>query len=162
MGGFINPSGSSMTGAAIKTAYESEADTNDFDDAAKAKLANVSLTQFLKGTVTDPPALQAIDAQVPIWTATNAAITITSIKLTCDADPITELDIDLKFADSLIGLANATVIDICDTTSGVFSATSGFDNATVPSGKCIYFEFGAAPDENMLWFSFEIQFTYDA
>jgi hypothetical protein len=118
--------------------------------------------QFLRGTLTDPPGYQAIDTQIPIWIATDAAITITSIKISCDADPTTELDLDLKFADAPIGWANATLIDVCDTTAGVFSATSGFDDATVPSGKVIYFEFGAAPDAATLWFTFEIQFTYDA
>lgn len=37
-----NPSGSApMTGAAIKTAYESQPDTNEFNDAEKSKLATV-------------------------------------------------------------------------------------------------------------------------
>lgn len=132
--------------------------------ATAAQIAALERTavRFLRGTLTDPPGYQAIDTQIPIWIATDAAITITSIKISCDADPTTELDLDLKFADAPIGWANATLIDVCDTTAGVFSATSGFDDATVPSGKVVYFEFGAAPDAATLWFTFEIQFTYDA
>ena len=131
--------------------------------ATAAQIAALERTavRFLRGTLTDPPGYQAIDTQIPIWIATDAAITITSIKVSCDADPTTELDLDLKFADASIGWANATLIDVCDTTAGVFAATSGFDDATVPSGKVVYFEFGAAPDAATLWFTFEIQFTYD-
>jgi hypothetical protein len=71
--------------------------------------------------------------------------------------------LDLKFADDLNtgGFANAVVIDVCDTTSGVKTITSGFDDATIPSGKYVYWSLDAAPHADWKDFYFEIYFTYD-
>jgi len=102
-----------------------------------------------------------IGHEVCLWLETDAAITVDKIQISCDIDPATELDIDLKWADAFIGLANAALIDQCDTTNGVFSATSGFDDATVASGKCIYWSFGAKPSEDITQVSFTIEYTYD-
>jgi hypothetical protein len=119
-------------------------------------------TRYLRGTVATPKTFyDDVDHEICLWPATDAAITITKIQITCDADPTTELDIDLKWADAFIGLANAAVIDVCDTTNGAFLATSGFDDATVASGKCIYWSLGAAPDADTTQFSFTIEYTYD-
>jgi len=67
----------------------------------------------------------------------------------------------LKFADAFIGLANATLIEPIDTTNGTTDIDSGFDDATVPAGKCLYIEFGADPDSNIKQAIVKIKFDYD-
>jgi hypothetical protein len=108
-------------------------------------------------TVPDPNGLYGTDTQICIVLSTLEAWTITRIRITCDADPTTELDMDLKYADAFIGLANATVIDVIDTTSGTTDISSGFDNADIPLGKCLYIEFGAEPDSDITQFGVIIE-----
>jgi hypothetical protein len=95
---------------------------------------------------------------------TNVAITITDIQIACsDYSPGAELAGDLKFADDMnTGVfANATVIDVCDTTNGVKSITSGFDDATVPAGKFIYFLMDASPHADIKDFLIRVLYTVD-
>jgi len=144
---------------AVGLFLQSESQTiADLDDA-NHNLPGI--TQHWRGTVILPNAIYAEDHEICIIPATSAALTVTKIQITCDADPATELDIDLKFCDAFIGQANTTTIDACDTTSGTFSATTGFNDATVPSGKCPMWVFGAEPDENITQFSFDITWDYD-
>lgn len=121
-------------------------------------------TQRKAGVVANPNSYYTnVRAQVPIF-RTDAAITITRIHIHgADTTPTTELAGDLKFADDLNtgGFANAAVIDVCDTTSGVFTATSSFDDATVPSGKYVYFQMDAAPHADWKDFYIEVYYTYD-
>jgi hypothetical protein len=127
-----------------------------------AELPAQQVKKYLRGTVSEPKGYyDNVDTHICLWPATDAAITITKIQITCDADPTTELDIDLMWADAFIGLGNAAVIDVCDTTAGVVTITSGFDDATVASGKCILWRIGAAPDAATTQFSFVIEYTYD-
>jgi hypothetical protein len=77
-----------------------------------------------------------------------------------DADPTTEINANLKFADAFIGLANATLIAAVDTTNGAVEVDS-FSDATVPSGKCIYVEFDATPDVASTQFILKIDWDYD-
>jgi len=117
----------------------------------------------LRATVSNPQAVYAQRAQIPIIRA-DAALTITRIHIHCsDTSPSTELAGDLKFADDINvgGFANATVIDVCDTTNGVVTITSGFDDATVPSGKYIYFQMDASPHADIVDFYIEVFYTYD-
>jgi len=110
--------------------------------------------------VFDPQTLYAARPQV-FFFLTPWAITITSIWISGNnAAPTTELFGDLKFADDMVtgSFANATVIDVCDTTAGYFTTASGFDDATVPLGKFIYFEMDASPHVD--WKEFFIQVTY--
>ena len=116
------------------------------------------MTIPLRGTVLDPPGAEGSSGGVPIWIATDAALHIKAIKLSCNADPDTELTLALKYADAPIGLAGSALIAQCDTTAGVFSSTI---DVAVAAGKFIYFEFEAAPDAALLWFAFDIQYTYD-
>jgi hypothetical protein len=119
------------------------------------------LAHHFVGIVIDPNGIYAKDHEICIWQATDAAITITSIKITCDADPATELDIDLKWANAFIGMASAAIIDVCDTTGGTTSISAGFDDATIESGKCIYWSFGAEPIAAITQFNFDIAWDYD-
>lgn len=118
----------------------------------------------IRGLIADPNTYQAnIRAVIPIF-RTDAAITITRIHIHGpDSTPGSELDIDLKWADDIFdgSFANAAVIDVCDTTSGAVTITAGFDDATVASGKYIYWSFGAQPHADWLDIWFEIYYTYD-
>ena len=125
-------------------------------------ILNVNVKK-VRGTVSNPQAVYAQRAQIPIMRA-DAALTITRIHIVGpDTSPGAELAGDLKYADDQVtgSFANAVVIDVCDTTNGVFTATSGFDDATVPSGKWIYFSMDASPNADWKDFSIEIFYTYD-
>lgn len=77
-------------------------------------------------------------------------IKIVKWKLSFEADPTTELDIDLKTADAFIGVTNSAGLDILDTTNGFSSestASSINGGNPIATGKVIYLEFGTAYSE---------------
>ena len=119
-----------------------------------------TLEQRYQFILPSPISYQAVDTEWCIDASTRAAMTITRIEITMEADPTTEMDWDLKFADAFIGLASATLIVAMDTTNGTASITS-FTDATIPTGKCIYFSFGAAPDAAALQVQVTIYWDYD-
>lgn len=95
---------------------------------------------------------------------TRAALTIASINLTLsDYTPGAEFAGDLKFADdmNLGSYANSTLICALDTTNGVISRTSGFNDATVPSGKFIYIDMDASPHADIKDMLLGGTYTYD-
>lgn len=98
-------------------------------------------------------------AQVAFF-KTRAAITIRKIIVETGSTSY-QVAGDLKYADDQTSFANATVIDVCDTASGVFSATTGFDDATVPAEKWIYFQLDSAPNSALSSFTVQIEYTYD-
>ena len=113
--------------------------------------------------VTNPQAVYAQRAQIVLFRA-SAAITITRIHIHgSDTTPTTELFGDLKFADDINvgGFAGATIIDACDTTNGVVTIVAGFDDATVPSGKYVYFQMDASPHADWRDFYLEVYYTVD-
>jgi hypothetical protein len=119
-------------------------------------------TRYLSGSISNPQADYAQAAHTVIFQA-PFALTITRIHISGpDATPTAELAGDLKFADDTFTgvLANATVIDVCDTTSGVFTATS-FDDATVPANKYIYFQYDASPHADWTKIFIQINYTVD-
>lgn len=123
-----------------------------------------SLTQIRGGTVGDPASWYTNRRPQIFMFRADAALTITRIHISGgDSTPTSEMAGDLKFADDTFtgGFANATVIDVCDTTNGVFTATSSFDDATVPSGKYVYFQMDSAPHADWKDFFIEVHFTYD-
>lgn len=109
----------------------------------------------------NPNALYDTDTQLCIEPNLPANITITEVTITLDADPTTELDWDLKWADAFIGLGNAALVVAIDTTSGTTYINSGFDDATVVAGKCLYIEFAADPDSNIKQAMVKIKYDYD-
>ncbi|MCE5306366.1 MAG: hypothetical protein LLG20_01870 [Acidobacteriales bacterium] len=135
------------------------------DSGAKASdfaTATHKHTEYLRGVITTPGTYYSgVDHEVAAWIKTDAAITITSVKLVSDADPTTETQVDLYWADSLIGYANATKVVTANTASGETTITSGFADATVASGKALYWIFQAAPDAALKWIGFEVQYTHD-
>lgn len=77
-------------------------------------------------------------------------IKIIGWELSFEADPTTEADIDLKRADAVIGVGNAVVMDVCDTSVGISSeATEANINsdAIIVDNQVIYLEFGTAYTE---------------
>ena len=81
-----------------------------------------------------------------------------------EADPTTELDANLKYADAMIGVANAAVIDALDTTNG--AATEDTDaninsGNAVPAGKVIYIEFDTAYTETGHQIMFTLTWHYE-
>lgn len=71
-------------------------------------------------------------------------------KVSFEADPTTEADLDLKRADAFIGVANAAVMDVLDTTAGASAEATASNinsDAVVATGKVLYLEFGTAYTE---------------
>jgi len=94
----------------------------------------------------------------------SAALTITRIHIACyDYSPTAEFAGDLKFADDINngGFANATIIDVVDTTNGVTTIVAGFDDATVPSGKYVYLQMDASPHADIKDLYIEVYYTLD-
>lgn len=91
-------------------------------------------------------------------------ITITRWRLSFEADPTTEVDLDLKRADAFIGVANSAVMDVLDTTAGASTETTAANinaGAVVATGKAIYLEFGTAYSETTHQMIFEIEFELE-
>ena len=116
-------------------------------------------TKHMIFTVWNPNAVQDFNNEVPIWKATDAALTISALAISLDASA-NEVAGDLKYADALIGLANPVVINPFDTTSGVLVDTS-ITVGAVPSGKALYLSFDSLPDAAIKYINVDITFTYD-
>ena len=85
-------------------------------------------------------------------------IIIDEWKVSFEADPTTEADLDFKRADAFIGVASAAVMDVCDTTNGTSSEDTDANinaGAAVANGKVIYLEFGTAYTETTHQIIFE-------
>ena len=83
---------------------------------------------------------------------------ITRWNLSFLADPATEVDLDFKRADAFIGVANAAVVDVLDTTAGVSSEATAANinaDAAVANGKVLYLEFGTPYTADSLQIIFE-------
>ncbi len=115
-----------------------------------------------KFTIGDPDNWYTnIDHEFCIDNRTSAALTVTRIDVSCDADPTTEFEYSLKFADAFIGFANAVVIDDTATVAGITTVTGGFGDATIPANKAVYLLFDADPDDNIKQINFNITWDYD-
>ena len=112
-------------------------------------------------TIFDPDAIYTADHEVCIVSRTEAALTITRYDVTCDADPGTELEYSLKWADAFIGFGNAAVIDDTATVAGVTTVTAGIADATIPANKCIYLLIESDPDDAITQIAFDITWDYD-
>jgi hypothetical protein len=91
---------------------------------------------------------------------TDAALTITQLDVTCDADPTTEITGDVKVADAYIGLGNARLVNDFDTTAGIRQDTT-ISSGAVAASKCIYLSFDAVPEAALKTITFDLQFDYD-
>jgi len=122
------------------------------------------VTKILRGSISNPQAVYAQAPQIVLIDSTESAITTTGIYVKLnDSTPGAELAGDMMFADDQFdgGFANPVVIGVCDTTSGVFAATTGFDDATIPSGKAVYFQMDASPHADIKRFTIKFMYTVD-
>lgn len=115
--------------------------------------------QHMRFVLINPNVTYDTDAEFCIVPSLDAAITITNLEVTCDADPTTEVTGDLKYADAFIGLANPVVINDFDTTNGVRSDSS-ITSGSIASGKCIYISFDAQPEAAITQIAFDITYYY--
>lgn len=118
-----------------------------------------TMPQHIRFNVFNPNVVYDDDTQVCIWPVTPAALTVTKITVTLDASG-NEVAGDLKYADTFIGLASATVINDFDTTSGVREDTS-ITSATVATGKAVYIEFDSQPSAVITQMVVDVQYDYD-
>ena len=121
------------------------------------------LVHRVRGLVSNPQAMYTQRAQIVMFRA-DAALTITRIHIHgADLSPTAEMAGDLKWATdvNIGGFADAAVIDVCDTTNGVFTVTTGMDDPTIPSGKYVYFQMDASPHADWKDFYIEVYYVYD-
>ncbi len=98
-------------------------------------------TKSIGVTILNPNAAYDIDTQTP-FTAPDYDIIVTGVKV--DMNIVTQnITGDIKYADDLATLTNATVIRAFDTTSGLLDV-SGL-SISVPAGKKFYIQFDAQP-----------------
>lgn len=158
-GGIVASNDSRLTDARTPTTHGNDKHSSTYITAADVAGDLPGVNRYLRGTIIDPKGTYGKDHEICLIPAASAALTITAIRITCDADPATELDIDLKKADAFIGMANAVVLRACDTTSGTHTAT-GLSLA-LASGKALYWSFGGEPDAAITQMSYEIVYDFD-
>ena len=115
-------------------------------------------TRHLRFTIVDPYTAYGKSATICVVPAIDQAITVTKLQVTTNSSSY-EVAGDLKYADAFIGLANATVINDFDTSSGVRTDTT-ITNASVASGKNIYISFDSQPSSSLAQVSFDVTYTY--
>lgn len=128
--------------------------------ALAAKVHNEDLRHFIFPII-NPNAVYDTDSIFTFKPVTEKAITITRIDVTCDADPATEPAMKLNHTDNFISRTSPTTIDVITTTAGVTTITSGFDDATIPASRCIYFAFTADPIAAIKSITVDITYTID-
>jgi hypothetical protein len=79
-------------------------------------------------------------------------------------DPTTELDADIMCdtTPDYNPAANATVMDVIDTTAGTATADTGFDSPTCANGSKVYIRFGADPADANVVIHFELWYYAEA
>ncbi len=126
--------------------------------AGEAQISAISVISI----VLDPGAWYDTDTQVFMFTVGDEApngIIIDEWVVSCNVDPDVEMDLDLKHADAFIGLANAQVMDVLDTTDGAKTEDTDANihgGDAVPNGKVVYLEFGADPEGTCVQMIFEM------
>lgn len=142
---------------AIDSDLASVSANNDTIPSAKAVKNRVQY----KSWSFDPDAVcdGAVDRLFLMSSHGGQGIIITQWKLSFEADPTTEADLDLKRADAWIGVANSAVMDVLDTTNGASSESTPANingGAAIAEGKVIYLEFGTAYTETTHQIIFEM------
>jgi hypothetical protein len=163
-GNLVNEAKDSLTSWAneVNAATDSLTSWANKVNAATDDVDELETDSRYLATIYNPNGLWSADSMlVLVDTRSAAAITVTRIDVTCDADPDTELDFDLMWADAFIGNANRVVIDEMNTTNGTTAIASGFDDATVAANKCIYIRFNAEPDADIVQVGVRITYTID-
>lgn len=110
-------------------------------------------------SIVNPNAVVTASTIIPVWTLTDAALTVTKVEVSTSSASY-EILADLKWADARIGLGNATLINALDTSSGVLSDSSMTAGA-VGSGKFLYISFDSAPNVALTDCVITITWDYD-
>ena len=130
--------------------------TNTGDQTITGNMPGVNRT--LPILIIDPPTVYGKTPICPFFNQTDAALHIKRIRMNCNANPATEPTGDIKYADNIIGLANATVILAFDTANGEFD--SGAIDISVPAGKCAYISYDTSPLASTFHL-FQITYSFD-
>lgn len=136
--------------------------SDSVNTGANAVKTTVNITgepKHLRFNIFDPNGAQSDDGEICIIPETDSAFTVTKLTVTLDST-VNQISGDLKYADTFIGLANATVINDFDTTSGV-REDSSITSGAVAAGKAVYISFDSAPNAAITQASFDVQYDYD-
>lgn len=117
-----------------------------------------SSTEKARGLIISPNTVYAVRPQIVMMRA-NAGITITRVHISLSTNA-QDIECTLKYADDSKSFANSQIIAVCDTSSGGVTITSGFTNATVPSGKYVYLLLDAEPNAAIDDFYIEVFYNY--
>lgn len=122
---------------------------------------------YTKSWSFDPDAVcdGAVDRLFLMYVGDEApeGIIIDEWKVSFEADPTTEADLDLKYADAVIGVANAALVDVLDTTTGASSEDTDANinsGSAIPNGKVLYLEFGTAYTESNHQIIFQVWYHF--
>ena len=133
-----------QTGAEIKAAYEAEADTNAYNDAAVSKLAGIEAgaqvnTSIIKGITVESP---TTSEDITIF-FTPVAITVTELVGVCiGSSPSVTYTLHHSTDRSAAGNKVVTVGNtVTSTTTG--DSVISFDDATIPTDSFIWLETSA-------------------
>jgi hypothetical protein len=116
------------------------------------------MTQCWDFDVFNPNIVYNIDTQVFLL-YTKSALTITKLRVELNTSA-QEVAGDLKYADDFISLANATIINDFDTSSGTRTDTT-ITSGSVAAGKCIYIQFDSQPNSAITQMHVHIEWDYD-
>ncbi len=126
--------------------------------------ASISFISHISTGSFDPGLYYDSDTQMALFTVGDdfpEGLIIDEWKVSCNVDPDVEMDLDLVRADAFIGLANASVMDILDTTAGVSTEDTDANinsGAAVANGQLIYLSWGADPEGTCQGMIFEMWF----
>lgn len=115
-----------------------------------------SMDKMAAGTVINPQSVFTSRPQIPLLRADGDLI-ITRIHIKGPGASV--LAGDLKYADDLNTFTGATLIQVCDTTAGDFTITTGITLDAVPAGKYIYYQLDSSPAADWTDFYIEIYYT---
>ena len=152
-------------GTGVATALGSAVDTSGgvaTNNTVKAKYLSGTEADFY-GTLLDPQAIYAVDATNHAVTLINdvpAAFTITKIKISCDADPTTELTATFQHKAAGVGYGAPTTIEAVLTVNGAVTIDSGIDDATIPAGTKVFVAL-SDPDDALNECSWQIEGDWD-
>ena len=127
----VGSGGGAQTGAQIKTAYEAEADTNAFNDAAVTKLGTIEASADVTDTTN---VVAALTAGTNVAIAANGTIssTDTNTTYTVGDNGLTQKNFTTAL-DTKLGAIEASA-DVTDTTNVVAALTAGANVAIAANG----------------------------
>lgn len=116
---------------------------------------DISAYRYYSFSLPDPNSIYDSNAVFPIDCNVASALSLLQVRVVCDKNPATELDLDLKWAND-VNLAGATLISALDTTAGKSTTTL---TSSVAATKFFYIQFGARPSSDIDWMRVDIKCT---